>query len=116
MKYLVSVIDDGQAHAAGSDYSSTPAEDAAIDEFNASLVSNGHWVFAGGLSSPEASKVIDNRAGAGTVTDGPLVEGNPYIAGFWIVEVADHAEALRLATAGSEACNRRVEVRAILLP
>ena len=34
MQYLVSVIDDGQAEAAGRDESATAAEDAAIDVLN----------------------------------------------------------------------------------
>ena len=47
------------------------------------------------------------------LTDGPFVETKEYVAGFWIIEAPDLDVALRLATQGSKACNRRVEVRPI---
>lgn len=107
MQYLVSVIDDGDGPA-------TPVEDAAIDVFNDGLRAEGHWVFGGGLGSPGTATVIDNRGGAGMLTDGPFVESKEYLAGFWIIEAADLDVALKLATEGSRACNRKVEVRPFL--
>ncbi|GIH51732.1 YciI family protein [Microbispora rosea] len=107
MQYLLSVIHD-QAGLA------TPEEDAAIDVFNDRLQAEGHWVFAGGLASPSTATVIDNRGGEAMVTDGPFLESKEYLAGFWIIEAADLDVALRLATEGSEACNRKVEVRPFL--
>ncbi|MEV4094247.1 YciI family protein [Streptosporangium saharense] len=104
MQYLISVIHD-QATLA------TPEEDAAIDVFNDRLQTDGHWVFAGGLASPDTATVIDNRAGSAMVTDGPFLESKEYLAGFWIIEAADLDVALRLAAEGSKACNRKVEVR-----
>ena len=114
MQYLVSVIDDGQAEAAGANYSATPAEDAAIDVFNARLRAEGHWVFAGGLGMPTASTVIDNRAQHAVITDGPFIESKEFLAGFWIIDAADLDVALALATDASKACNRRIEVRPVL--
>ncbi|GAA1249574.1 YciI family protein [Oryzihumus leptocrescens] len=107
MQYLVSVIDDGT----GPD---TPTEQAAIDAFNDRLRAEGHWVFAGGLGSPEPATVVDNRNGEAFLTDGPFVESKEYMAGFWIIEAADLDKALKLATEGSKACNRKIEVRPFL--
>ena len=107
MQYLFSVIDD----SAGS---ATPDEDAAIDAFNDRLQAEGHWVFAGGLDPPSTATVIDNRGGKAMVTDGPFLESKEHLAGFWIIEAADLDVALKLATAGSKACNRKVEVRPFL--
>jgi len=107
MQYLLSVIDD----SAGS---ATPDEDAAIDVFNDRLQAEGHWVFAGGLGGPSTATVIDNRGGKAMVTDGPFLESKEHLAGFWIIEAADLDEALKLATAGSKACNRKAEVRPFL--
>ena len=104
MQYLLSVIHD-QAGLA------TPDEHAAIDVFNERLQTEGHWVFAGGLGSPGVATVIDNRDEEAVITDGPFVESKEYLAGFWIIEAADLDVALKLAAAGSRACNRRVEVR-----
>ena len=107
MQYLVSVIDDGAGLA-------TPEEDAAIDVFNDRLRAEGHWVFAGGLASPSSATVIDNRGEEAIVTDGPFVESKEYLAGFWIMGAADLDVALKLATDGSKACNRKIEVRPFL--
>jgi hypothetical protein len=47
-------------------------------------------------------------------TDGPFLEPKEYLAGFWIIEAADLDVALKLATWGSKACNRKIEVRPFL--
>ena len=107
MQYLVSVIDDGTGP-------STPTEEAAVNTFNDRLRAEGYWVFAGGLGSPEPATVIDNRGDEVVVTDGPFVESKEYLAGFWIIEAPDLDVALKLATEGSRACNRKIEVRPFL--
>jgi hypothetical protein len=107
MQYLVSVIDDTAGLA-------TPDEDAAIDVFNDRLKAEGHWVFAGGLGAPASATTIDNRGEEPLFTDGPFLESKEHIAGFWIIEAADLDVALKLAAAGSKACNRKVEVRPFL--
>ena len=104
MQYLVSVIDDKTGSA-------TPTEMAAINAFNGRLEAEGHWVFAGGLASPNTATVIDNRGEEALVTDGPFIESKEYLGGFWVIEAPDLDVALELAGEGSKACNRRVEVR-----
>jgi hypothetical protein len=108
MQYLMSVIDDGT----GPD---TEREQQAIDAFNDRLQAEGYWVFAGGLGSPDPATVVDNRGEAPVLTDGPFVESKEYLAGFWIIEAPDLDVALKLATEGSRACNRKVEVRPFLV-
>jgi hypothetical protein len=107
MQYLVSVI-------VGTDDHATSDEMSNIDEFNSGLRADGHWVFAGGLGSPTTATVIDGRDGAAILTDGPFVETKEWLSGFWIIEAEDLDVALKLAAAGSQACNRRVEVRPFL--
>ena len=107
MQYLVSVIHDAPDLA-------TPDEMAAINAFNDRVEADGNWVFAGGLASPSAATVIDNRGAEPGFTDGPFLESKEYLAGFWVFEAPDLDVALKLATEGSKACNRRVEVRPFL--
>jgi hypothetical protein len=107
MQYLISVIND-------TDSLATPDEEAAIDTFNDRLKVENHWVFAGGLGSPSAATVIDNRGGEAMFTDGPFLESKEYIVGFWIIEAPDLDVALKLAAEGSKACNRKIEVRPFL--
>jgi hypothetical protein len=107
MQYLISVIDD-------TPNSATSAEMADIDVFNEGLQAGGHWVFAGGLGGPDTATVIDGRGAEAMLTDGPFVETKEWLSGFWIIEAPDLDVALKLAAAGSKACNRRVEVRPFL--
>ncbi|HMH59361.1 MAG TPA: YciI family protein [Galbitalea sp.] len=116
MQYLVSVIDDGQALAADNTNSATQEEAAAIDAFNERLQAGGYWVFAAGLASPSAATVIDNRGDEPVFTDGPFLESKEFLAGLWIWEAPDLDVALKLATEGSRACNRKIEVRPVLQP
>lgn len=73
-------------------------------------------MFAAGLADPSASTVIDGRGDEPVYTDGPFVETKEWAAGLWIIEAADLDVALKLMTAGSKACNRRLEVRPMLPP
>src|ERR1700727_2804841 len=107
MQYLVSVIND-------STEMGTAEEMAAIDVFNNRLIAEGYWVFAGGLGGPDSATVIDNRGEEAMFSDGPFVESKEYLVGFWIIEAADLDVALKLASEGSRACNRKVEVRPFL--
>lgn len=107
MQFVINVIDDATGTA-------TADEMAAIDAFNARLVADGAWVFAGGLAHPSDATVIDGRRPEPLLTDGPFVESKEYVAGFWIIEAADRRSALSFAAEGSRACNRRVELRPLL--
>jgi hypothetical protein len=107
MRFLLSVIDSRTGTA-------TTDEMDSIRAFNDRLRAGGHRVLAAGLASPDQSTLIDNRAGASVVRDGPLVDGPEYVSGLWIIDAPDHETALALAMEGSEACNRRIEVRSFL--
>jgi hypothetical protein len=104
MQYLISVVSDTTGSA-------TPSDMAAINAFNDRLEAEGHWVFAGGLSSPSTATVVDNRGKEAVFTDGPFLESKEYLAGFWIIEAPHLDAALKLAAEGSKACNEKVEVR-----
>ncbi|HEX4444210.1 MAG TPA: YciI family protein [Galbitalea sp.] len=116
MQFLVSVIDSTEAIAAGRSELATRAEQDAIDVLNQELQDEGCWVFAGGLGMNDSATVIDNRRGETVITDGPFVESKEFLAGFWILELADLDAALRIATKASTACNRKIEVRPFLRP
>ena len=107
MQYPVSVIDD-------TPNSATSDEMTDIDAFNEGLQAGGYWVFAGGLGAPSTATVIDGRGAEPIFTDGPFVETKEWLSGFWIIEAPGLDVALKLAAAGSKACNRRVEVRPFL--
>ena len=107
MKFIIFVIDD-------LTNSGTPAEMVEINAFNDSLRANDQWIFAGGLSAPSNSNVIDNRSGSGIETGKPLFDAKENFSGFWLIEAANADVAKELALASSKACNRRVELRPLL--
>lgn len=89
--------------------------------FNAELRKNGQWVVGEGLVAPEFARIVKaDDHGQPVVTDGPFAESKEFIAGFWIVQVKDEAEAFRLAAKvstcpgpGGKPLNMPLEVRAV---
>jgi hypothetical protein len=70
---------------------------AAIDEFNDSLQASGQLLMAEGIQSPDKSIVIDNRANAGVITQGPLHQTTEYVSGFWVITASSDSEAKAIA-------------------
>lgn len=91
-----------------------PDEMAAIDSFNERIEAAGQRVMAAGVASPEHAHVVDNRGGRGIVTDGPAVDADLFMSGFWVIEAENDVVARALAAEASAACNRPIEVRPFL--
>ena len=104
MKFLISVIDDLSG-------SGTPEEMNSINAFNDGLRAKGYFIFAGGLTDPKGAIVIDNRGGANISNDAPHFAAKENFSGFWIIDVPNKDIARILAFEGSQACNRKVELR-----
>ncbi|WP_242088939.1 YciI family protein [Curtobacterium sp. DN_7.5] len=114
MRFLVNVIDDGQAVTIGRTASATEAEAAAVDALNERLDRDGSIVLAVGLAAPSDATVVDARGDEPVVRPGPVLDVAEYVAGFWVLELPDAETALRTATEASRACNRKVELRPVL--
>jgi len=84
---------------------------ADVDKYNAKLMEQGAWVFAGGLHPADTARVVDATGGDVAVTDGPFAEAKVQMGGFWVVKASDLDAALEWAAEGSTACGRPVEVR-----
>lgn len=107
MRFLMGVIDSVSDPG-------RPEEPGAVDAFNAKIEAAGQRIIAAGVAAPDRSMVFDNRLGAGRVSTGPVVSTDDYMAGFWVIDVADRSEAEKLAAEASLACNRRIELRPFL--
>jgi hypothetical protein len=108
-QYMLSV------HSSSSDYD-MPLEEMqpvfeAVDKFNQGLMTDGSWVFAGGLERVEAATTVDGTGSDVIVTDGPFAETKEHLGGFWVVEAPDLDAALKIAAEASKACQGKVEVR-----
>lgn len=82
-----------------------------VDVFNQKLVSEGIWVFGGGLEPIETATTVDATGAEPIITDGPFAEAKEWIGGFWVIEAPDLDAALKLAVEASAACEGKVEVR-----
>jgi hypothetical protein len=108
MHYIMFVIDDQSASASSN-------EMTAIDAFNDQLRADGYWVMAAGIGRPASATLVDNRRNHGSIShDTSLFMTPEHYSGFWIVNVPSPDVALQLALAGSNACNRKVELRPFL--
>ena len=87
---------------------------AQIDVFNQMLLDQEHWITAAGINQSSKAQVIDNRGRLGQVKPGSLVTTEENYSGFWLITAASDEKALELALAGSNACNRKVELRPFL--
>jgi hypothetical protein len=105
MRFLISVIDT-QTRAPH-----TSEEMKAIDDFNDKIEAAGQRLFACGMDAPSTAQVFDNRDGAYQSVQGSHYASQEYFSGFWIVKVDSLEIAQQLATEGSRACNRKVELR-----
>ncbi|MFC6239479.1 YciI family protein [Longivirga aurantiaca] len=84
---------------------------AATGRVNDAMREAGVFVFAGGLAASTTARVVRARDGALERTDGPYLESKEHIGGFWVLDVADEAEALAWAERATVACEGAVEVR-----
>jgi hypothetical protein len=92
-----------------------------MNELNDELVKNGELVDANGLSGPAFAKIVQAQQGGDTVvTDGPFSEAKEFLAGYWIVDVADEARAIEIAVrasacpgAGGVPLNQPIEVHPV---
>lgn len=109
MRYLLAVITDRSGEILAS-----REEMTAIDAFNEAIDAAGQRVMAAGIATPDRTTLVDNRDGRGSVSAGPAVDSDLFMAGFWVIEAEDDTVALRLAHEASRACNRRIEIRPIL--
>ena len=71
-----------------------PEAFAAMDRFTEELVKAGVLVAAAGLKNSAQAKRIVCEGPGRTVIDGPFAETRELVAGFWVWEVKDMAEAV----------------------
>jgi hypothetical protein len=112
-KYLLSVYGPAERNEFG-DYPTKEEMLQAFEDtgaFNEKLAAEGYFVFADGLEQAATATVVDGQGGQPVYTDGPCLESEEYLGGFWIIEAPDLEVALRLAAEGSKDCRGKVEVR-----
>ncbi|MGJ7907156.1 YciI family protein [Actinopolyspora sp. H202] len=65
--------------------------------FMAETKERGEFIATQALADPSQSKVIRSSGSGPEVTDGPFVESKEFMGGFYLIDVADEARAVKLA-------------------
>ena len=108
MKYMIMLKADPANQA---DRMPTDEELNAMGAYNEEVIAAGAMLAGEGLHPVETGSWVSFDGDERVVTDGPFTESKELIAGFDIVEVADQAEAIEIASRHPMARFGRVEVR-----
>src|SRR2546429_4393553 len=98
------------------------ARGGAMMAIHEALAASGELVEAGGVTGPEAGKIVTHDgAGAPVVTDGPFAESKEFLAGYWLVDVESEDRAIEIAAKTSAApgpggrpMGKEIEVRPVM--
>jgi hypothetical protein len=81
-------------------------------ELNDGLRQSGHFIEAEALQPSGEAACVRVRQGKVSVTDGPFAETKELVAGFYLIDARDRAEALEIAARIPSLPHGTVEVRA----
>lgn len=95
MRYLMSIMSDPASEAA--DYEPQPEIYEAMAAYNEELAKAGVLLTGEGLAPTSEGAEVVFRDGEATVVDGPFTEAGEFIAGYWVIQVSSHAEAVEWA-------------------
>jgi hypothetical protein len=92
-----------------------------MNTLNKALKESGEFVAAEGLASPQEAKVVRAGKNGAPITDGVFPEAKEFLAGYWIVDVANAEQAYAIAARASAApgpggapINMAIEVRQVM--
>ena len=112
MKYLCLIYEEESTfHELPQDEWHTLRRD--VLDYVEKLRADGTLLDAQPLQSAKRTSVLRVRRGNVSVTDGPFVETKEQIGGFFLIEAADTAEAIRIAAGWPSAHLASIEVRPI---
>jgi len=103
MKYMLLM----SATKAGFEwYSKWPKEDlqaniAFMRNFNKELKESGVLVQTAGLAYPDQAKLVKAGKNGEPITDGVFPESKEFLAGYWIIDVENEEEAIKIAARAS---------------
>ena len=86
----------------------------AYRAFSEALAAEGKLVSADELAPPNRARSVTRRNGAKSVVDGPYVDTKEALGGYYLIEVADEAEALAWAAKCPGAAYGGIEVRPMM--
>jgi hypothetical protein len=91
-KYMLTIFDDESRWETVTPEQASEAMQAFAD-YSKETVDKGVFVAGEGLQPSATAKVVSS----GNVTDGPFIETKEQLGGFYLLDVADEAEAIEWA-------------------
>jgi hypothetical protein len=82
--------------------------------FTGKIQAAGELITAEGLADATQAKTVRIENGLPVASDGPFAESKESLAGYWIVDVADEARAIELASEVVAFTHGPVEVRQVM--
>lgn len=113
MKYVILIYSNPESWNALS-----PEQQEAVGQGHADLAAeltaSGQYLTGTGLDDHKLTTTVRVRRGEVTTTDGPFAEAKEHLAGFYLVDCADHDEAVAIAARMPDAAIDFVLVRPAL--
>ncbi|GAB3743557.1 YciI family protein [Nocardiopsis nanhaiensis] len=95
MRYLMSIMSTPGTEA--QDWAPAPEVYEEMAAYNEEMDKAGVLLTGEGLRPTSEGSEVVFRDGAPTVVDGPFTEAKEFIAGYWVLQVSSHAEAVEWA-------------------
>lgn len=95
MRYLMSIMSDPESEAGTQE--PEPEIYEAMAAYNEEMAKSGVLLAGDGLAPTSEGAEVVFRDGEATVVDGPFTEAKEFIAGYWVIQVSSHAEAVEWA-------------------
>jgi hypothetical protein len=116
MKYLILIQSNPRSLAAWDKMSDAERMDFGVGHLKLTdeMIDAGVHVASEGLADPSLAKWVSVRNGETIASDGPFAEVKEHLAGFYLIDCPNEAEAIGWAAKVPDALNTEVEVRPVL--
>jgi hypothetical protein len=113
MKYMLLCYDDAAAWETAGEGALEAAMEEAV-QLTHEIDAKGQYITAAPLHPISTATSVRVRDGKRVVTDGPFAETHEHLGGFYLIDVADLDEAIRIAAKHPGARLGTVEVRPVM--
>ena len=112
MRFMLLMLPKGYAQAAPGAMPDAEAV-AAMMKYNEALQKAGVLLALDGLHPPSMGARVSFAGGKASVTDGPDIEAEEVLGGYWMIDVKSKAEAVAWASRCPAARNEVIEIRQV---
>ena len=113
MRYMLLCYDDDQAWEEAGEAALREAMQEAV-QLTHEIDTRGQYLTAAPLHPVATATSVRVRDGKRLVTDGPFTETREHLGGFYLIDVPDLDEAIRIAERHPGARNGTVEIRPVM--